>query len=97
MELEGFFSGAFLSETKQYSFFHNYDVFNVSGVDGQYHLGLRRMNTCTTYVSMRRKMNGSQKAVPRSGSFRNNDSSEPTYQQTHRHFLHLKSQPEEHI
>ncbi|XP_033211510.1 RYamide receptor isoform X2 [Belonocnema kinseyi] len=69
----------------------------LTGFDGQNHSGLRRMNTCTTYVSMRRKINGSESAVARSASFRYNDSLQPTYQQTQRHFRNLQSQPEEQI
>ncbi|XP_051171097.1 RYamide receptor isoform X2 [Leptopilina boulardi] len=69
----------------------------LTGVDGQYYPGLRRMNTCTTYISMRRKINGSETPVARSASFRYNDSLQTTYQQPHRRFLNITSQPEEQI
>ncbi|OAD61850.1 Neuropeptide Y receptor [Eufriesea mexicana] len=56
---------------------------------------LRRMNTCTTYVSVRRKTNGNYTAPARSASFRN-DSFRPTTQQL-RQFSYLESHSEEQL
>ncbi|XP_076632519.1 RYamide receptor [Colletes latitarsis] len=44
----------------------------LTGLDGSSYSVLRRMNTCTTYISVRRKTNGNQDAPARSVSFRNN-------------------------
>ncbi|XP_076167648.1 RYamide receptor isoform X2 [Ptiloglossa arizonensis] len=44
----------------------------LTGIEGSGHSVLRRMNTCTTYISVHRKTNGSHGPPARSVSFRNN-------------------------
>ncbi|XP_053981949.1 RYamide receptor-like [Hylaeus volcanicus] len=53
---------------------HNASMIGIplTGLDGSSYSVLRRMNTCTTYISVRRKTNGSHSAPVRSVSFRNN-------------------------
>ncbi|KAG7190863.1 hypothetical protein KM043_006926 [Ampulex compressa] len=69
----------------------------MTGFNGSSHTVLRRMNSCTTYVSVRRKTNGSHTAPARSASFRNNESPRSTIQQPPRHFMRLESHSEEQI
>ncbi|KAK2575777.1 hypothetical protein KPH14_007162 [Odynerus spinipes] len=68
----------------------------LTGFEGSGHSVLRRMNTCTTYVSVRGKTNGSHGAPARSASFRNNESLRANVQQA-QHFIRLQSHSEEQI
>ncbi|XP_076671412.1 RYamide receptor isoform X2 [Andrena cerasifolii] len=68
----------------------------LTGFDGSSYSALRRMNTCTTYVSVHRKTNGSQSAPARSASFRN-DTFQPAAQQLQRQFTCLESHSEEQL
>ncbi|OXU27094.1 hypothetical protein TSAR_008399 [Trichomalopsis sarcophagae] len=72
----------------------NQSVITSAGFDGQHNSSLRRINTCTTYVSVRRKMNYNHGAAVRSASFRYNNSLRSSGPM-HRHFIHLEVQPEE--
>ncbi|CAK9799551.1 RYamide receptor [Anthophora quadrimaculata] len=68
----------------------------LTGLNGSNHSVLRRMNTCTTYVSVRRKANGNHAPPARSASFRN-DSFRPATQQLQRQFTYLESHSEEQL
>ncbi|XP_031829059.1 RYamide receptor isoform X3 [Nomia melanderi] len=65
----------------------------LTGGNGSSYSVLRRMNTCTTYISVRRQTNGSQGGPARSASFRN-DSFRPMTQYVQRQ---LESHSEEHL
>ncbi|KZC13832.1 Neuropeptide Y receptor [Dufourea novaeangliae] len=65
-------------------------------VDGSGYSVLRRMNTCTTYISVRRQTNGNHNTPVRSASFRN-DTFRPTAQQVQRQFTCLESHSEEQL
>ncbi|XP_044584679.1 RYamide receptor-like isoform X2 [Cotesia glomerata] len=68
----------------------------MTGVDSANNSGLKRINTCTTYVSVRRK-GGSTYGMPaRSASFRYGDL-KPANNQSQRHFKKLECQQEESI
>ncbi|XP_032455322.1 RYamide receptor isoform X4 [Nasonia vitripennis] len=66
----------------------------LTGFDGQHNSSLRRKNNCTTYVSVRKKMNHNHGAPIRSASFRCNNSLRSSGPM-HRHFVHLEVQQEE--
>ncbi|XP_053595553.1 RYamide receptor [Microplitis demolitor] len=69
----------------------------LAGVDGANNSVLKRINTCTTYVSVRRKA-GSNHGMPvRSASFRHTDTFKPASSQSQRHFIKLELQHEESI
>ncbi|XP_043801555.1 RYamide receptor-like isoform X2 [Apis laboriosa] len=68
----------------------------LTGFNDSNHSVLRRMNTCTTYISVRRKANGNHTAPARSASFRN-DSFRPMTQQLQRQFTYLESHTEEQL
>lgn len=68
----------------------------LTGFNDSNHSVLRRMNTCTTYISVRRKANGNHTAPARSASFRN-DSFRPMAQQLQRQFTYLESHTEEQL
>ncbi|XP_076393375.1 RYamide receptor-like isoform X1 [Megachile rotundata] len=77
--------------------------YNASTIDvpltdphGSGHSLLRRMNTCMTYISVRRKTNGSHTAPARSASFRD-DSFRPSTQPLQRQFTCLESHSEEQL
>ncbi|CAL7940739.1 unnamed protein product [Xylocopa violacea] len=65
----------------------------LTGANGSSHSVLRRMNTCTTYISVRRKTNGNHAAPARSASFRN-EAARPTNQQSQRQFAYFESHSE---
>ncbi|XP_076243026.1 RYamide receptor [Calliopsis andreniformis] len=77
---------------------HNASMIGVplAGLDGSNYSVLHRMNTCTTYISVHRKTNGSHNAPARSASFRN-DSFQPTAQPLQRQFTCLQSHSEEQL
>ncbi|XP_029038588.1 RYamide receptor-like isoform X2 [Osmia bicornis bicornis] len=83
---------------RQYNNNYNASTIGVplTGLDGSGHSVLRRMNTCTTYISVRRKTNGSHTAPARSASFRN-DSFRPCTQPLQRQFTCLESHSEEQL
>lgn len=68
----------------------------ITGFNDSNHSVLRRMNTCTTYISVRRKANGNHTAPARSASF-HNDSFRPMAQQLQRQFTYLESHTEEQL
>ncbi|XP_012282981.1 RYamide receptor [Orussus abietinus] len=67
----------------------------LAGLDGNDNSMLRRMNTCTTYTSVRRKANGNHYAPARSASLRNSELLTHTSQG--RRMSPLESQLEERI
>uniref|UniRef100_A0A0C9QZ06 NepYr protein n=1 Tax=Fopius arisanus TaxID=64838 RepID=A0A0C9QZ06_9HYME len=66
----------------------------LTGFDGANCTGLRRMNTCTTYVSVRRKTDVCHGMPVRSASFRH---CEPARSNQHRIFMKLEGQAEDQI
>lgn len=71
-------------------------VFWIAGINDSGHSVLRRMNTCTTYISVRRKTNGNHTAPARSASIRN-DSFRPVNQPLQRQLVYLESHTEEQL
>ncbi|XP_071872896.1 RYamide receptor isoform X1 [Bombus fervidus] len=68
----------------------------LTGINDSGHSVLRRMNTCTTYISVRRKTNGNHTAPARSASIRN-DSFRPANQPLQRQLVYLESHTEEQL
>ncbi|XP_024937561.1 RYamide receptor isoform X2 [Cephus cinctus] len=69
----------------------------LTGVDGTTNSILRRMNTCTTYISVRRKTNGNHCPPARSAGLRQSELSSRTVEPQGRSLVRLESQPEEEI
>ncbi|XP_015108325.1 RYamide receptor [Diachasma alloeum] len=68
-----------------------------TGIDGANgNFGLRRMNTCTTYVSVRRTTDVCHGMPVRSASFRHCEPLRTSHNQ-HRNFMRLQCQPEEQL
>ncbi|XP_026666459.1 RYamide receptor-like isoform X2 [Ceratina calcarata] len=67
-----------------------------ASINGSGHSVLRRMNTCTTYISVRRKANGNHSAPVRSASIRN-ECFRPAVLQSQRQFPYLESHSEEQL
>ncbi|KAK1135621.1 hypothetical protein K0M31_000210 [Melipona bicolor] len=76
---------------------HNASTMGIplTGVNDSSHSVLRRMNTCTTYISVRRKTNGNHTAPARSASIRNDF--RPATQPLQRQFAYLESHSEEQL
>ncbi|XP_043267268.1 RYamide receptor [Venturia canescens] len=67
----------------------------LTGFEAGNHSVLRRINTCTTYVSVKKKTNGSHGVPVRSASFRNTETIRTVQRPLERHFIRLDCQNEE--
>ncbi|XP_043525960.1 RYamide receptor-like [Frieseomelitta varia] len=76
---------------------HNASTMGIplTGINDSSQSVLRRMNTCTTYISVRRKTNGNHTAPARSASIRNDF--RPAAQPLQRQFTYLESHSEEQL
>ena len=68
----------------------------LSGLDGHNHFGLRRTNTYTTYVSVRKNANCNYGVSTKNPNFRSDHSSKIAAP-SQRHLIHLEIQQEESI